>query len=565
MVSGEQPSNVFFSAFADPRTGQYDVTAVSRFLEQAEGNPQAMQAWDALNERARLERQMQKYVGLVKGGAYVNSLEIADNVKSANRSFTGKWAGKKYASVPDSLVSVSDAELKAYYKSHKDRFKQMPTRNLSYVLFEVNPSETDMQALKEKAYATAEAFAAADDVKAFVRADRYGRIDERYLTAVQLDDDEAAALTEGEMFGPSLKNDEWRMARVLDTKTVPDSIGVKHIVLPYASEQLADSLLDLAKGGADFGALAAQHSVYEATAANGGEVGVLPFSAFPGDFAAQLAGAKTGDIVKIASGDMIQLIQVYRADKPSKHYQIASIAYPVEASAETRNSVYAQASTFAGNAKGSYDQFVDAASAVALKPRGAVITQGERAIRYLDDSRDIVRWAYGAKKGDLSEIFKVGKDYAVVVLTGIDDDEYASLNKVSEQVRRAVLNDKKYAYIVDELAGATLEEQAASLGSEVEDFENVNFASFVIDGLGFEPRVIGAIASTEQTGGVSAPVQGAAGVYVFRVDEVVADDKQTEEGAKVRAQAMAEAMAQQSVMQAVQQMAQVQDLRGKYF
>lgn len=114
---------------------------------------------------------------------------------------------------------------------------------------------------------------------------------------------------------------------------VPDSVGVRHIVLPYAQEALADSLLTVLKKGGDFAQTAARYSVYDATAANGGEVGVLPFSAFTGEFAAALANARQGDIVKIASGDAIQLMQVYRADKPSKHVQVATITYPVEASA----------------------------------------------------------------------------------------------------------------------------------------------------------------------------------------------------------------------------------------
>ena len=86
MISGEQPSSAFYNTFADPRTGQYDVAAVSQFLDQVGANAQAEQAWNALNEQARLERQMQKYVGLVKGGVYVNSLEVADNVNPASRA-----------------------------------------------------------------------------------------------------------------------------------------------------------------------------------------------------------------------------------------------------------------------------------------------------------------------------------------------------------------------------------------------------------------------------------------------------------------------------------------------
>lgn len=565
MVSGEHPSQAFYNAFADPRTGQYNVAAVGQFLAQAETNAQAQQAWNALNEQARLEREMQKYAGLVKGGAYVNSLEIDHGVKAANNTYAGKWAGKKYTAVPDSLIQVSSSDLKSYYNSHKDMFAQTPSRSVSYVVFEVNPTDADMQALEQSVREVGADFAAAEDVKAFTRANRNGKIDDRYVTAAQLDEEEAEVLMDGKMYGPVLKNNEWRMARVLEAKMVPDSIGVKHIVLPYTADVQADSLLNVLKGGADFGEIAARYSVYEATAANGGEVGVLPFSAFTGEFAAQLAGAKAGDIVKIASGDAIQLMKVYRADKPSKHLQVAAITYPVEASAETRREVHNQAGTFTVAAKGSAEQFNEAASGAALTPRIAAISQGERDIRGMEDSRDVVRWAYGAEKGDMSEIFKVGKDYVIAVLTGIDDEEYAPLEKVSAQVRSAVLRDKKYDYIVKQIAGTTLDEQAASLGSEVADFSGVNFASFFIGGMGVEPRVVGAIASTAETGAISAPVQGLSGVYIFQVEDIATADKQTAEGEKARAQAMAEGMAQQVVLPAVQQMAKVQDQRGKYF
>lgn len=564
MISGEHMSQSFYNAFADPRTGQYNVAAVSDFLARAT-TPEAQQAWTQLNEQARLERLLQKYVGLVRGGAYVNALEVANGVKAANETFSGKWAGKKYATVPDSLITVSESDLKAYYESHKDQFKQLPSRSLSYVVFEVSPTDGDMQALEKQAREVGEGFVAAEDLRTFVRGNRNGHIAENYVSAAQLTDEEAEALMAGRAYGPVLKNNEWTMSRALDTKTVPDSLGIRHIVLPYTEEKLADSLLMALRQGGDFAQAASQYSVYDATAANGGEVGVLPFSAFTGEFAEALASARQGDIVKIASGDAIQLMQVYRATKPSKHVQVASITYPVRASEATRRDVHNQAGSFSVNAKGSADAFAEAASAAAITPRVATLTQGERTIRGLEDSREVARWAYGAKVGEMSKIFNVGDDYVIAILTGIDDDEYASLQKVSAQVRSQVMRDKKYDYIVKNLSGTTLDEQAASLGSEVADFEGVTAASFYINGPGIEPRLVGAIASTTEKGAVAGPVKGLSGVYVFEVDDITTAEKQTEEGEQVRAQAMAEGMVQQYALQAVQQMADIQDLRGKYF
>lgn len=565
MISGQHPSQVLYNAFADPRTGEYNVVAITQFLNEAETNAQAQQAWAQVNEQARMERQVAKFLGLIKGGTYINSLEVANGVKAANNTYAGKWAGKKYTAVPDSLIQVKNSDIKAYYNNHKDMFRQTPSRTLSYVVFEVAPTDDDMLALEKSVAEVGAQFAASDELRSFVRANRNGKIAENYVSAAQLTDEEAKALVDGQTYGPVLKNNEWTMARVLDAKMVPDSMGIRHIVLPYTQDALADSLLNVLKGGADFAQLAAQYSMYDATAANGGEVGVLPFSAFSGEFATALADAKKGDVVKIASGDAIQLMQVYRADKPSKHMQIATITYPVEASAATVRNVHNQAGTFSVNAKGSLETFNDAASTAAVTPRVASLAQGERTIRGLEDSREVARWAYGAEVGDISEIFTVGKDYVIAMLTAVDDKEYALLDKVAAQIRAQVLRDKKYDYIVKELSGSTLDEQAASLGSEVADFDNVTFGSFYVNGPGVEPRLVGAIASTTEKGALSAPVKGLSGVYVFQVDDIQTTDKQSVEGEKVRAQAMAEGMAQQFSMQAIQQMANIQDLRGRYF
>ena len=563
MVSGQHPSQAFvvdshqFPAFHGNRAVSIPgVVAVAA---------QAQQAWAQLNEQARMEREIAKYLGLIKGGVYVNALEVANGVNAANNTYSGKWAGKKYSAVPDSLIQVKSGDIKAYYNSHKDMFKQTPSRTLSYVVFEVTPTDDDMLALEKSVAEVGAQFAATEELKSFVRANRNGKIADTYVSAAQLSEDEAKALLAGETYGPVLKNNQWTMARVLDSKMVPDTLGIRHIVLPYTQEALADSLLTVIKGGADFAQLASQYSVYEATAANGGEVGVVPFSAFTGEFVAALANAKRGDVVKVASGDAIQLMQVYRADKPSKHMQVATITYPVEASAATRRNAHNLAGTFSVNAKGSVEAFNNAASEAAVTPRVASLAQGERTIRGLEDSREVARWAYGAETGDLSEIFTVGNDYVVATLTEIDDNEYTPIDKVAAQVRAQVLRDKKYDYITKQIAGTTLDEQAASLGSEVADFDGVTFGAFYVNGPGVEPRLVGAIASTTEKGVLSAPVKGMSGVYVFQVDDIQTSDKQTAEGERVRAQAMAESMAQQFSVQAIQQMANIQDLRGEYF
>lgn len=565
ILGGEHISQVLYNAFANPRTGEYDAAAVYELLSQSANDPRMAAMWSQLMAQVKLERSMQKFMGLARGGAYVNALEVAAGVDAANDTYSGKWTGVKYSSVADSLVKVGKSDLKKYYDTHKAQYKQLPNRSISYVVFDVDATSDDMLAIENEVRTVGAEFAAADDVKAFVRQNRHGSVADRYVTAAQLADDEAEALAAGRQYGPVLKNNVWTIARVVDSKMAPDSLGIRHIVLPYNQETLADSLLTALRRGGDFAAAAAEYSVYEATAQNGGEVGVMPFAAFNGEFAEALADAKSGDIVKVASGEAIQLIQVYRADKPSKHVQVATISYPVEPSSATKRDVHAAASAFSVNAEGSVEKFNEAASASAVTPRIATVNQGERTIRGLDNSREIVRWVYGAEKGEMSEIFNLGDAYVVAVVTDIDNDEYKSLAKVNAQVHAAVLREKKFDYLASKVAGSTLAEVASSLGADVEEFSNVRYPSYYVEGLGFEPRVVGAITSAE-TGAVSAPVRGMSGLYVFEVADVAKSDaEQTPEAEKVRAQATAENYAVQAAIGAVQQMAEIQDLRGKYF
>ncbi len=563
LLSGEQFSQTLYNAFADA-SGAYNVAAVSQFLTEAETNPEAAAAWVALQQQLRLESKMMKYYGLVRGGANVNPLEVAQGVKAANETRSGKWVVKRYATVPDSLFKVSSSEIKAYYNAHKNAYKQLPSRQLSYVVFEVAPTDADMEALEKEVMMVGEEFAVSNELRTYTRSNRNGTIAQNYVSAAQLTAEEAEALMAGKCYGPVLKNNEWTMARVLDQKMLPDSIGVRHIVLPYTEEKLADSLLTVAKKGGDFAKLASEYSLVE-TAANGGEVGVLPFSSLSIEFVEALAGAKKGDIVKIASGDAVQLIQVYRADKPTKHVQVASITYPVTASSATRRTVHSEAGTFTVNAKkGSVDLFNEAATTAAITPRTATLYRGDRQIRGLAESREVARWAYGAEVGDVSEIFTVGDDYVIAILTGIDNEEYTNIQKVAPQIRQQLLAEKKYEQIKNELKGATIEEVAAAWGSEVSEFKDAAYGAYFLQGPGLEPRLIGAISVAEK-GQLSAPVKGMNGVYVFVVDDVQTTGEQTVEAEQVRAQAVQESYTTQYVMQAVEQMAEVEDLRGEYF
>ncbi|MFI3286491.1 MAG: SurA N-terminal domain-containing protein [Rikenellaceae bacterium] len=563
VINGDIPTQSFGSIFTDPATGAYNSAAVSDFLAQASANPEAEAMWATLNDQARQERATVKFAALVRGGVFVNKLEVAEGVNAANNTFSGKWVSKPYSSMPDSLYTVSDAEIKKYYDTHKEAYRKQPSRSMSYVSFDFQPTEQDIVDIENKALEVSREFEVAEDLNQFVRGNLYGSISDNYMSVAQLGTDEAAALTEGKMYGPVNNNNVWTMARVISEISAPDSVGVRHIVLRYDQAALADSLQTALKAGANFAETAQAHSLYAQTAQVGGEVGVMPFSAFTGEFVNVLSTAKKGDIVKVAEGDMIQLIEVYRADAPKTFYKVASVEYPVEASQATISALHSDAGMFSVAAKGSVDNFNASAKEQGVVAKSASISNGERLVRGIGDSRNIARWAFGAEVGELSEVFKTETGYVVAMLTNIDDADYRSLATATPMIRATLLRDKKFAEAAKSMSGSSLEAIAAAVDSEVKEFENVKFSSQYVPGLGMEPQFVGAV-TLGAVEGISAPVQGNSGVYVFEAD-VVSTTDQTDDMERARAQATVEDRTSQYIFNAVQYMANIKDLRGEFF
>ena len=127
------------------------------------------------------------------------------------------------------------------------------------------------------------------------------------------------------------------------------------------------------------------------------------------------------------------------------------------------------------------------------------------------------------------------------------------------------MRDKKYELIKEKFAGATIEEVAKNTGAEVVSFEGVQYNDFGVANLTLEPRVVGAIATTNEAGKLSAPIKGYTNAVVFVVDDIVKSEARTAEAEKVRLQATNENIASQSAVMALQNMTEMEDLRGQYF
>lgn len=571
LISGQYVSPIIVSAFTNPQTGMFSPEEVVNFLNAAAADqqygPLMMQRYEMLVNDALVQRSMEKYVGLVSKGVFVNDLEVAAGVTAANKAFSGRWVGQNYAQVADSLVKVEKADIEKFYNEHKKMFKQTPSRSVSYVVFEVEPTENDrLAAANEVEKMTAE-FAATDEPMIYAKSKSRQTVDEAYYSREALST-EMAAIAFGkdrsQVYGPVLENDVYHISRVTDVRSMPDSVGVSYIVLAQNAAK-ADSLMAAAKGGANFAAMAMEFSEDRATAELGGELGVLPYSSYPEEFRAEIDKASKGSFFKVDMGQVVYVVRVDRKDAPVMKAQVATITYPVMASPATEKEVHSVASQFSVAAQGSIEKFNAAASEFAMVPRVARITNNDRQMAGMgNDSRSIVRWAFDAKVGEVSEIYTVDRDYVVAIVTEQRDEQFATMQQVYNEIYPMVLNEKKFDYLKSQLAGKSIEEAAAALDVEVGSFENVTANGFYIDGIGIAPRTIGAIANAAE-GEVSKPINDMTGAYIIVVDQTVEAENQTADKERVRQQAMVEAQAAQRMNQALYEGSKIEDLRVKFF
>src|SRR5688572_19235076 len=126
MISGSNPSPQIIQAFTDPQTGKFDranlLLAIQNINTLKADDPQRIQ-WTAFITNMIRSKEGEKYMALVTNGIYVNSLEAKDDYEAKNKLVNFKYTTLNYASIPDSKVTLTDADYSEYYDENKSLFK----------------------------------------------------------------------------------------------------------------------------------------------------------------------------------------------------------------------------------------------------------------------------------------------------------------------------------------------------------------------------------------------------------------------------------------------------------
>lgn len=528
--------------------------------------------WNYIQNTVYTQQFYAKYGSLFTNSNFQNPLmlrrAIAENNNTTNVDFV---------MVPnygmDTTVKVSGDEIRKYYESHKNMFKQNASRDMEYVVFEVKPSEADINATNEAIGKVYDEFSTTDNMKSFLARNSEKGLNEYWYKAGELStvNSGISEFVDANAQGTSpivSDNNVFYAARIMATAQIPDSVYVRHILLQGATETKADSLLNVLVKGESFSDVAASYSADTRSAADGeqGNVGWMTQTyMIPGFESVLTAQVGKPYIVKTQYGTHI--VEVAKRTAPVAKKQVAILEKTALASGETFNSYYAQASKFSKIAAGKYNNYKAAVDSMGLYSHPMKVTEATSSYGSISQAKEVTRWVFDNKVGKVSEIITVNNNYLfVATVTGIHKEGIAKIDEVKEAIRQQLYaqkaSEKAAADIAQKIQGISdLQAIADTLHSSVSTGVDVRFASLA--GQGLDPKFIGA-ASVAPEGKICGPVAGTIGTYIFKVNSRDTGSFYTEDDARNAATQMNN-YTTQMILPVMMMESDVRDHRARFY
>lgn len=600
-ILGDDPHPMVKQAFTDPNTGAFNREMMLQFLQHLdEGVSPAQRAyWLEMEREIGKDVLMQKYSAVVSKGLWVTSLEAQQRAALEAPVVNASYVVRSYAAVPDSTITVSDEDLRVYYQQHQEEFRQPELRDVAFVSFPVQPTQLDKDRAQEWLEKYRAEFARSSDAGAYATQNGDQPYTGAWQSRAQVPAELAAWAFDTAAVGatsPLMRTSErLYVARLLGRKTMADSAQARHILISYrthtpdTAQRLADSLLDVIRHGGDFAALAAQYSDDPGSKSRGGALDWFAQGAMVKPFNDACFNNPVGTLITVKSDYGVHVIEVQGHRGESTYVDLAILASNYEAGSETHQAVFNEASSFAALAhterpgwwrrmfsgEGAFVKEAEAHFDSLVAARGvnkqlaSGVRQEAKRLNNLDEAREVVRWAYGAKPGQTSSVFELPDQYVVAFLVRVhaSDGGYATLDAVTGDILPKVMEEKKKGVLSAQMAEAArgvsgIQPVGSKLGEPAREAEQVSYAGYSFGREGFEPAAIGATVALKQ-GQRTAPVAGNMGVFLIQA-ESVSVRPQDEQELRARQQNELQTRISYSMYDALQRMAKIEDRRARF-
>jgi len=538
LLEGNNISPLVQQNFRNPQTGAFDKNMLLDFLhrtiesddwsmytpEQRQMLQRDKDAWLNIEKAVGEQQLANKFSSLLASAIVANSLDAkaAFNDNSTNVDFN--YVSQLYGSIPDAGIEVSDAEIAKLYESRKQNFKQERAKVVSYIAVNIVPSKADFDEKSAQIEKLKDEFAKNPNPTDLINENSDSPFLDAYVSAAQLSPEEKnfvehAAI--GATDGPSLTNNTFAMYKLLGTKQGTDSIKVN--MLSFATlddakvKSLSDSLIQVIKSGKTFNEVALSLSNGQTNGDIGWQTEATLVKNNDSKFVNELFDAKINEpfVIKTSTGTFFA--QVVEKTKPVTKYKIGMIRMDVVPSQETYNQLYSALNQYLSKNHAA-DKFKSAAQEAGYVCQTNVqLLENQPNIANIENSRQVIRWAFSHAKGDISDVFECQGYFVAAAVEGELKAGFRTLKDVSDILKRELINEKKGTKIVETLKAknlSSLDEYAAAMNSTVQEVKFVTFATPRITGIGVDPIVnVKAVAS--EVGKITGPFAGKNAVYVL--------------------------------------------------
>lgn len=581
MVQGSSIHPYVRQLFTDPSTGGFNRSAVIQFLRGMNQDPTGQQRayWLYVEGEIARERKLTKYNNLIGQGLYVTRLQARHAWEENNKSVSFDYILQRFAAVHDSLIDITPAEIKRYYRRNREDFRQEASRDLEYVTFDITPSEEDDRMAQEWIESMKDEFMEVDEIRQFINLNSdipFSSLNYSYDQLPESIADFLFSANPGDVYGPYFEDNSYRLSRLVEINFVPDSVRARHILIQPGNEldyiqagNRADSLLDAIRRGENFEFMALQYSDDTGSRFDGGNLGWFTEGMMVQEFNDACFAARRGEIFIVETQFGFHIVQVTDRSREVKKIQYATLAREVTPSSATYQRAYSRASQFAGM-NNTYEKFSDAAAEQGLPLRMASnVLISDKQVPGLESAREIIRWAYETREKSISPIFESGDRFVIAALTEVRHEGYQDIETVSSMIESVLTREKKGEILASRMKGYIeegndLEFIASALNTTVEQASGIRFSSFSVPGAGIEPRLIATAMNMEQNR-LSDPVTGENGVYVLRVTSVEIPEEQDFEMEKNRLANSKRARVNFEAFEALKELADIKDNRHKFF
>lgn len=517
------------------------INAINEGGEDAAQNANLQQAktyWLYWEKAVRISYMQEKYTALLQHLLKANSVEAEFAFNARQHGVSAEYVMQPYFAIADSLVTVKDADIKKLYKQHKEEFKQTPNRAIKYVTFDIKPSEDDFKAAEELLTNLQEEFKTAEDVSIVVNTNSDIMYDGRdYSEETVPAQFKEFAFAKGAKAGQCtdilFENNTYAMARIMQAGySLPDSVELKAIAAEEGQEDQ--------------------------------ELGWFKAEDLPKNIAEPALTGKRGSRFTVAQGMGEQTFEIMELGKPTPKVKLAILSREVTPSSKTYSAIYNQAKQFiVENNNAEALEAAAQAQGIPVIPQYNLLATTDK-VGQLKASRPIVRWAFDAKEGQVSDVFECGQQFVIAALVETNDGEYKSLDAVRPELTYEATNKAKAAYIAKELEGVeTFEAIADKLGQKPVSIERVTLADNRLGNAGAEPAVIGKIIALGENQ-LSDAIEGNMGVFVVKTGAAIDTEEELNADAEKALLNSRLAYLPYQAVQLVEEKAKVEDNRANF-